>query len=153
MNDEYKESFLHMVHTFRKFHSNLPVPSNLPPGEFFTLMRIEKSLKKSVDDDRVNVSCIHHGNGMSMPALSQMLGSLEKKGLIARAVDPDDRRKVSLTLTAPGVSLMTEAKREVDAAVERFIEQFGEEDFKELCRLCEKMNETIKRMDTESPKS
>lgn len=111
------------------------------------LLKIQRNLELSAYPDGVNVSCIHHGNGMSMPALSQILGSLERKGYIERSVDARDRRKVTVTLTQGGEKLLAEAKESMDVMLDRFVEQFGEKDFAELCRLSDRMLETMRVME------
>jgi DNA-binding MarR family transcriptional regulator len=49
------------------------------------------------------------------PTISAMLGDLERQGLITRQTDPDDRRRVLLTLTGAGEAL----RRDMQAAWRR----------------------------------
>lgn len=40
--------------------------------------------------------------GISAPSLTRMLGKLEERGFVSRTVDPSDRRRVRVELTAEG---------------------------------------------------
>ena len=44
---------------------------------------------------------------MSRPALSGVMDTLERRGLITRSPDPDDRRRALVEITNEGVELMT----------------------------------------------
>lgn len=48
--------------------------------------------------------------GVSAPSLTRQLQKLEDNGLIARTVDPDDRRRVVVTLTAAGSNALEDHK-------------------------------------------
>ncbi len=39
---------------------------------------------------------------MNAPALSKLIDNLESKGLVTRAIDPEDRRRMVITLTGEG---------------------------------------------------
>lgn len=53
--------------------------------------------------------------GLRSSNLAQVLGDLEERGLIHRTPDPNDKRKVRLSLTGAGVTLVreTRAKRDI----------------------------------------
>ena len=46
---------------------------------------------------------------LAPPAVSHLLSELEERGLIARSLDPDDRRRVRLELTDQGRELLSRA--------------------------------------------
>ena len=48
---------------------------------------------------------------VSPPSMNRTLNALEEAGLVARAPDPDDARKVVVTLTTAGAALITETRR------------------------------------------
>ena len=45
------------------------------------------------------------------PSMNRTLNALEQAGLVARSPDPDDARKVIVTLTAAGARLIAETRR------------------------------------------
>lgn len=45
------------------------------------------------------------------PSMNRTLNALEQAGLVARAPDPDDARRVVVTITAAGIALITETRR------------------------------------------
>jgi DNA-binding MarR family transcriptional regulator len=45
------------------------------------------------------------------PSMNRTLNGLEEAGLVARTPDPDDARKVIVTITAAGIHLITETRR------------------------------------------
>jgi DNA-binding MarR family transcriptional regulator len=72
---------------------------------------------------------------VTSPTITQIIKSLEAKGLVERASDPIDRRAVSITLTERGDQITREA---ADAFLSRFeglIEHLGEESSEQLAAL------------------
>jgi DNA-binding MarR family transcriptional regulator len=45
------------------------------------------------------------------PSMNRTLNALEQAGLVARSPDPDDARRVNVTLTAEGAELIAETRR------------------------------------------
>ncbi|MDR3364467.1 MAG: MarR family transcriptional regulator [Clostridiales Family XIII bacterium] len=72
---------------------------------------------------------------VSKAAVSQMLGSLESKGLITRAADPENRRTIIVKLTAVGRETIDKIERGFDENIEMLMGRFGEEDTREIIRL------------------
>lgn len=56
---------------------------------------------------------------------SQVVRTLERKGLLAREVDPDDRRAWRLTLTRSGAALVRKALKAVEDADTAYFGQLG----------------------------
>lgn len=48
---------------------------------------------------------------VSPPSMNRTLNALEQAGLVARSPDPDDARRVNVTLTAEGAELIAETRR------------------------------------------
>src|SRR3954449_3379922 len=57
-----------------------------------------------------------------------LLDDLEKRGIAERRVDPADRRRRSVHLTAKGEELMRVLQREARKAAKTFLEPLGEEE-------------------------
>lgn len=63
---------------------------------------------------------------LSLPrdTTSRTLGTLLKKGLIAKQIDPDDSRRIRLSVTPPGDALLHEARRTLEGALEPLLQRF-----------------------------
>lgn len=72
---------------------------------------------------------------VSKAAVSQMLGALERRGLITREPDPGNRRTIIVKLTEKGNEMIDDFEREFDSYIVMFIERFGEKDTREIIRL------------------
>jgi len=70
--------------------------------------------------DRPNQLTLAHWAGTDVKMTSQVLRALEAKGLLTRAVDPDDTRARRLQVTEPGAKLAAQAIEVVEAADRSF---------------------------------
>ena len=80
---------------------------------------------------------------VSKAAVSQMLGALEKRGLITRKPDPDNRRTILVNLTDKGNEMIVDFESEFDIYLVMLIERFGEKDTREIIRLIYKFMEIV----------
>ena len=80
---------------------------------------------------------------VSKAAVSQMLGALEKRGLITREPDPDNRRTIIVRLTEKGNEMICDFEREFDSYLAMLIDRFGEKDTREIIRLIYKFMEIV----------
>ena len=62
---------------------------------------------------------------MSMPAVSQILNSLEEKGLIERKMDRNDRRVVYASLTPKGNQLLEDVMSCFSKFMDRIVDGLG----------------------------
>lgn len=92
---------------------------------------------------------LSRSSGLSVSRVTNILNSLEKKGLIARRSDCADKRKVYIALTDTGRAYIMEKHTEVVRQYEKVFRRLGEEDSLEYLRLMKKfsdiMNEEIDR--------
>lgn len=79
--------------------------------------------------------------GVSTARMANMLNSLEKKGFIIRTVDPDDRRKILVSLTEQGNSFGNEKRQEMRRELAAMLQKLGEEDAAEYVRILKKIRE------------
>jgi len=83
---------------------------------------------------------------VSKAAVSQMLGALEKRGLITREPDPDNRRTIIVKLTVKGNEMIGDFEREFDVYLMMLIDRFGEKDTREIIRLIYKFMEIVEKI-------
>ena len=84
-------------------------------------------------------------------SLSEMLTRAEADGLLARAVDEDDRRIQHITLSEKGSRLIAEMKAARDLDAEKKTSCLTEEEKKQFCELCNKLSGHIERLALELP--
>lgn len=77
---------------------------------------------------------------LSSARIAALLNSLEKKGLIERNMDPQDRRRVSVTLTVAGKEIARREKKKFQDRVVNSFTAMGEEHTQQFLEL---LNEFI----------
>lgn len=75
---------------------------------------------------------------LSTARIAAVLGNLEKRGLIIRTMDPDDRRRINVSLTECGKKVAKVEKQELRNKIIRVFELMGEEDTKKYLELTAK---------------
>jgi len=85
--------------------------------------------------------------GVSPARVAAVLNDLEAKGLLTRAIDRNDRRKVIVELTAKGQSVVEENKREFLQKTATLLNLLGECDAKEYVRIMGRITEEISKND------
>ncbi|MBP1040706.1 transcriptional regulator [Vagococcus sp. BWB3-3] len=75
---------------------------------------------------------------LSSARIAVLLGSLEKKGQIVRNMDPNDRRRINVTLTECGKKQANTEKKKMSDKVIAVFNQMGEEDTKKFVELITK---------------
>lgn len=124
-----------------RFHRTRYIPRHtscdLTPAEVHVIMAVGRTLERG---ENPRPRDIGRTMRLSASALSQTLGSLERKGYITRERSAADARQVSLGLTESGRAF-------VDAAVEAFRnsmrelrEYLGDDDLREFARLLNKVD-------------
>ena len=76
------------------------------------------ALRSVPDQDQVRLAL---ASGTSTPTLTELLGRMEKSGLVERDRDPLDSRKRIVRLTEAGTALVDEVARRVEAVDEALL--------------------------------
>jgi DNA-binding MarR family transcriptional regulator len=76
-------------------------------------------------------------------AVSQMLGVLEKKGYLKRDINKDNRRKIVLSLTEKGETIIKETEKTIDLMLSKIISDFGEKETMTFIQQFERLSEII----------
>lgn len=88
----------------------------------------------------IRASSLSRELGISNAAVSKVLNTLEKKNLIHRTGDEEDRRVVWIQLTRQGSELYHKALEEQDAFLKRIFYRMGDKDLEAFLTLWEKFN-------------
>jgi DNA-binding MarR family transcriptional regulator len=106
-------------------------------GEAFVL----KCIARHAED--VLPSVISAEINVSSARVAQTLNSIEKKGLITRRIDADDRRRILVSLTPKGKQTAEAYLRFVIEDMAKMLASLGEKDAKEYVRLTGKLAKAI----------
>ena len=85
--------------------------------------------------------------GVTSARIANTLNGLEKKGLITREIDKNDRRKILVRITQEGKELATKHKQTMMSIASQMLELLGENDAKEYVRLVKKLAELLHNND------
>lgn len=78
------------------------------------------------DVGTVDFSALSDLSIVAKPSLSRMLGSLESRGIVQRAVVAADQRQIELSLTPFGQSFIADLKPQIDEAYKSLAKDLGE---------------------------
>lgn len=126
-----------LMDTFKRLNRviHLNMFKNFKPKQKMTPLFVMIRLKKANLQGGMRVSEIASSIGITVPAVTQILTSLEKSGLVHRAMDPDDRRAVRVILTPEGESMLDPALKSYDDSFAALIEYLGKADSAKLLGL------------------
>lgn len=132
--------YLAVLHRTNSITQNLQCNGDLPRGELNALMTIG-----NFDHRAMGISSTELSRKMKVTtaATSKMLKVLEDKGLIFRSNDPNDRRKVYITLSPLGYSLYRSTAAAQAEFMDRVFQRFGAEDTENFLGLWRKFNKIM----------
>lgn len=128
--------FITTMERLKKIMLDVKLPTSIPRSEH-TLLDVIKSL--SDDGIKVTTSAMSDILMISKPAISQTINALEKKGWVIRNIDSADKRVYFLTLTEEGINVTNEVRTQYLDFAEKFLEELGEEDSKQLINITKKI--------------
>ena len=110
-----------------------------------------KAIANNSTDSETNVglSEIRRYLSISKAAVSQMLGTLEKKGYINRDVDKNNRRNLIVTLTPKGREAFADRYEDFKDRLESIITHIGEDDVKQMITIINRTIEIINKLNNE----
>src|SRR5579871_4974613 len=90
--------------------------------------------------------------GIKLPAASIQADHLVQAGLLERQEDPEDRRRVKLSLTPRGAEIL-ESRREIRVIMRQWIESMPEADVRALARGLRRLAEAASRAPDSEPEA
>ena len=125
LRDTFAEVKLLGTHVLRRYHLSM--------GQALAMHRIEEA-------GRLRLSALADGLGISRPAVSALVSSLETQGWVRRGRSPDDRRGVVVRLTPRALRLLatfdTELENTVRSATETLPRQLRVPTVQTLTAVC-----------------
>ena len=136
MNDEISQLQMQLQEQMRRLRRSKPsdnmVPEGVTSSEMLALMLIGKPLHH---EGPVRPGFVASHMHVTKSALSQLLKSLENKGLISRSRDVQDSRAVLLETTPRGMELIEQADAMRKRDMEELLTYLGADDLRTLVAL------------------
>ncbi|AHV99447.1 MarR family winged helix-turn-helix transcriptional regulator [Paenibacillus sabinae] len=103
------------------------------PSEMTLMLCIARNICSAKQG--LKVSEISRLLGLTPPTVTQLINSLEAKGMVVRQADANDRRAVRVSLTEQGGKAAERAKEHRTATLNKLVDFLGEEDSNKLAEL------------------
>lgn len=147
MEQTDKERLVQAMHRLKRTQTWNPPLGNISRGEFFMLHKISSLIQGAGEEKPgAKITDLSVAAEMSKPAVSQMLNSLEGKGMIERVMTKSDRRVVYVRLTDDGKAQLEMAAKRFDHLMDGLVEKLGQEDTAELARIFDKLHNILESM-------
>lgn len=132
--EQMAQEYLETMYYMRKINSHKEIHDSVH-GENFVLLFISQRGGKVIPSD------ISNEMGISTARVAAALNSLEKKGLIIRRIDAEDRRRILIDLTDSGMEQVKNHYSMVLNMVKNMLHFLGEKDAKEFIRIMKRLAE------------
>lgn len=103
--------------------------------ELFAIQQIYEAANGDKEHKGIYVSALAKKMDIVISSASRTLNSLEKRGLISREIDPENRRNICVMLTEKGYLVRKQCLEKVNQMVGRVVEGMGMEDMEQLIKL------------------
>jgi DNA-binding MarR family transcriptional regulator len=147
MNNDLHDQLIRVLFRMQRVSTGLPDACAIRMSELLILRAIRDNISCL---DKNYVSDVWSDLSISKSAVSQSLGVLEKKGLIHREMDKDDRRKILVTLTKQGETVLHQAEKESRQMFEAIVSRVGEDKVRELFDLFTIFTDTVETLKQEA---
>jgi len=119
---------------------------NIP--EYILMRQIADN--SAASDSNTTLSDIREYLSITKAAVSQILKSLENKGLINRDVDKNNRRNLIITLTPEGQEMLKIKDAEFNERFSKIATALGESDITQMIAIITRMSNMISKMNRET---
>ncbi|MBT2291254.1 MarR family transcriptional regulator [Paenibacillus albidus] len=100
-------------------------------------------LARKAGQEGLKVSVLSRLLGLTPPTVTQLVNSLEGKGMVQRQDDPSDRRVVRILLTEEGGKITRKAREHMDQTLNRLVEHLGVQESNHLADMLMKVHAFI----------
>lgn len=117
----------------------------MPHEEISAAMRGEMAVLRllAMENRALTAGEISRMLHMTTSRIAAVLGALDKKALIVRSTDAQDKRRVQVTLTQKGLAICQRKKQAALKNISHALSQLGEQDAKDFVRLMRRMNDIL----------
>jgi DNA-binding MarR family transcriptional regulator len=86
------------------------------------------ALARLADDGPLRLTVLAEAGGVTQPAMTQLVGRLERAGFVIRYTDPLDRRAILVEITSQGRSFLAEVRQSINNSLIDLLETLSPED-------------------------
>ena len=135
MTDELKFEFLHSLFVLKsllgaEFGNSKTDQPTLSMPEYILMKKTAETESGCTD-----LTQVREYLAVSKAAISQMLSSLERRGLLVREIAPQNRRNLLLTLTPAGEGALESKRIEVEQRVAEIVSCMGQAETEQFTAL------------------
>lgn len=94
----------------------------------------------ALDNNTTDLTSVREYLAVTKASVSQMLASLEKRGLLVRQIDPANRRNLIVTLTPVGIERLRKKEFQVERRLQELLTELGRTDALQFIMLINNMN-------------
>jgi DNA-binding MarR family transcriptional regulator len=117
-------------------------------GKFNELSKNQPMVIKIIGmEGEMMPSTIGKYTGMEKSSLTRMVDDLEKKGIVTRNTDPDDRRKVLVSLTEKGLEYYNCLNKITAEMADEILKFVDEKDIEDYVQSLETMVRVLRKID------
>jgi DNA-binding MarR family transcriptional regulator len=117
-------------------------------GKFNELSKNQPMVIKIIGmEGEMMPSTIGKYTGMEKSSLTRMVDDLEKKGIVSRNTDPDDRRKVLVSLTKKGLEYYNCLNKITAEMADEILKFVDEKDIEDYVQSLETMVRVLRKID------
>jgi len=117
-------------------------------GKFNELSKNQPMVIKIIGmEGEMMPSTIGKYTGMEKSSLTRMVDDLEKKGIVSRNTDPDDRRKVLVSLTEKGLEYYNCLNKITAEMADEILKFVDEKDIEDYVQSLETMVRILRKID------
>lgn len=126
---------------------------HIPPESLSNTMCGEVAVLRLLQGTNAELGAGHISRELHMTTsrVAAVLNSLERKDMIERSVDAQDRRRVMVQLTAKGERCCQERHREARARITALLSRLGESDAAEFTRLTKRVFDILTQLGGPQP--
>jgi len=106
----------------------------------------EIAVTSASSNSNTTLSDIREYLSITKAAVSQILRSLENKGLIIRDVDKNDRRNLIITITPEGQEMLRIKDEEFNERFNKITNALGESDITQMIEIINRMSKTLSQI-------
>lgn len=118
-------------------------------GKFKELSKNQPMVIKIIGmEGEMMPSTIGKYTGMEKSSLTRMVDDLEKKGIVYRKTDPDDRRKVLVSLTEKGLRYYNYLNKITAEMADEILKFVDEKDVEDFVQSLETMVRILRKIDS-----